>query len=163
MNALLLLKQYAAYDLWANRNFVDRLSQENDEILDRNIPSSFPSLRATILHIRNAEHVWTMRLKKEEYSWPAEPSTAIDNLIHHSTVLHDHVQAMNESGLIEQITYSDLRGNIHKQPAWELVMHCFNHGTQHRGQLITMMRAVGLDRIPANDLVNYQRQLKATL
>lgn len=157
-----LLKQYAAYDLWANKRFVDRLLEESEEVLDRNVPSSFPSLRATMLHIRNAEHVWTAQLKNEKYAWPAEASTAIENLIHHSTILHDHVQGMNENDLIEQITYSDLRGNAHAQPAWELVMHCFNHSTQHRGQLITMMRALGMERIPANDLVVYQRQIKAS-
>jgi uncharacterized damage-inducible protein DinB len=39
-------------------------------------------------------------------------------------------------------------------------LHCFNHSTQHRGQLITMMRTLGLDRIPATDLIVYQRSLR---
>jgi uncharacterized damage-inducible protein DinB len=38
-----------------------------------------------------------------------------------------------------------------------MLLHCFNHSTQHRGQVITMMRTVGLVDIPANDLVVFQR------
>jgi uncharacterized damage-inducible protein DinB len=53
--------------------------------------------------------------------------------------------------------YPDLRGNLHRQPVWQLLLHCFNHSTQHRGQVITLMRTLGLGDIPANDLVVFQR------
>jgi uncharacterized damage-inducible protein DinB len=46
------------------------------------------------------------------------------------------------------------------QPAWQLILHCLNHSTQHRGQLISQMRALGMEDIPANDLVVYQRTLE---
>src|SRR5690606_37807539 len=72
-----LLAHYAGYDLWANHRFVERLEQETDELLDREVKSSFPSLRETVLHIRNAEHTWLCRIKGEAYQWPAEPETSI--------------------------------------------------------------------------------------
>ena len=54
-------------------------------------------------------------------------------------------------------TYRDLRGNAHRQSAWQMIMHCCNHSTQHRGQLITQMRQLGLEEIPATDLVRFWR------
>jgi uncharacterized damage-inducible protein DinB len=72
---------------------------------------------------------------------------------------HALVVGMDEVALRAVISYADLKGRVHAQPAWQLVLHCINHGTQHRGQLITQMRVLGLEAIPANDLVVYQRTL----
>ncbi len=155
-----LLRHLAAYDLWANSRYVDRLQHEDDDTLDREVASSFPSLRATMLHIRDAEHTWLCRITGQKNSWPAEASMELATVLAHCRSLHDHVHQMTDEELETGISYSDLRGNVHQQPAWQLLMHCFNHSTQHRGQLITMMRSLGLAQIPANDLVAYQRTLK---
>ncbi|MEO8590903.1 MAG: DinB family protein [Flavobacteriales bacterium] len=154
-----LLDQYAAYDLWANTRFVQRLQREPADVLDRPVPNSFPSLRATLLHIRDAENAWRCRLTGVKAAWPAESDTSIDTLLKHSTLLRDLVLGMDGSSLASDSTYLDLRGNAHTQQAWSMLMHCFNHSTQHRGQVITLMRTLGLDEIPANDLVVYQRTL----
>lgn len=154
-----LLREYADYDLWANERFVQRLEREPDAILDQELRSSFPSIRSTILHIRNAEHTWWCRITGNKGSWPAEADERIGNLMKHSAILRAHVHALDEAGLLAEHTYHDLKGNAHVQPVWRMLMHCFNHSTQHRGQLITMMRSLGLDGIPANDMVVYQRTL----
>lgn len=155
-----LLVQLAAYTLWANTRSVDRLKEESDAVLDRAVSSSFPTLRATILHIRDAECAWTHRLQGiNPVPWPAEESTEVASLLTHTARLRDLVAGTDEGWLEGRAVYHDLRGNRHEQPRWQMLLHCFNHGTQHRGQLITMMRALGLDRIPPNDLVVYQRSL----
>ena len=50
-------------------------------------------------------------------------------------------------------------GNVHtpfrvgaKQntnPHWQMIMHCMNHSTYHRGQIITMLRELRIATIPA--------------
>jgi uncharacterized damage-inducible protein DinB len=159
MDITSLLRHYAGYAHWANTRFVERLSTEPDELLDRTVASSFPSLRATLLHIRDADHAWLCRLTGAQLAWPAEPSVTLDTVVAHSSRLLAHVQALDEAAAQQVLEYKDLRGNVHAQPAWQMLLHCFNHGTQHRGQLITMMRGLGMDRIPANDMVVYQRSL----
>lgn len=154
-----LLDQLAGYDLWANTRFVERLQREPAEVLDRPVPNSFPSLRATLLHIRDAENAWSCRLTGARATWPAETDTSIESLLKYTVRLRDLVIGMDEAALVSERTYQDLRGNTHIQAVWPMLMHCFNHSTQHRGQLITMMRALGLEGIPANDLVVYQRTL----
>jgi len=154
-----LLDHFADYDLWANTRFVERLQRESDSVLDQAVPSSFPSLRATLLHIRDAEHVWWCRLTGTPTRWPAEEDSAIPSLIPHTLKLHTLVHAFDPPRLHEEHAYQDLRGNTHRQPAWMMLLHCLNHSTQHRAQLITMMRALGLRDIPANDLVVFQRTL----
>jgi len=154
-----LLDQYADYDLWANTRFVQRLQREPAEVLDRAVPSSFPSLRATLLHIRDAENAWFCRLTGAKTTWPAEADSAIDGLLRYSARLHDLVHGMDEAALNSDHTYLDLKGNAHTQRAWPMLMHCFNHSTQHRGQVITLMRILALEQIPANDMVIHQRSL----
>jgi len=152
-----LLAHYASYDHWANTRFVERLQHETDQILDRPVSSSFPSLRSTVLHIRDAENVWWGRLTGEKTQWPAEASSEITTLLPYSARLSAWVQHVGEVELARVAEYRDLRGNAYRQPVWQLLLHCFNHSTQHRGQLITLMRTLGLGDIPANDLVVFQR------
>ena len=155
-----LLDQYAAYARWANGRFVERLGEEPQEVLDRPVASSFPSLRATLLHIRDADNAWMLRLRGiAPIPWPAEEDRSINTLLEYSTRLRDLVFGMDEAWFGEQVRYMDLRGNEHEQVRWQMLLHCINHGSQHRGQLITMMRGLGLERIPANDLIVYQRTL----
>jgi uncharacterized damage-inducible protein DinB len=156
-----LLDQLAGYDLWANTRFIDRLSKENDAILDAAVPSSFPSLRATLLHIRDAHNTWCGRLTGTPTTWPAEAGQDIGSLLKYAVRLQDQVRGMDETTLLQVMHYHDLRGNAHVQPAWQMIMHAFNHGTYHRGQVVTMMRVLKLDDIPNTDLVRYQRSLTA--
>lgn len=155
----IILDQLADYELWANTRFVQRLQREADEVLDRNVPSSFPSLRTTILHIRDAENAWYRRLTNTPMTWPAEADRSIDNLLKYTVQLRDLVKGYGENDLGSTCIYHDLKGNEHRQARWQMLLHCFNHSTQHRGQLITMIRTLGLEDIPANDLVVYQRSL----
>ena len=154
-----ILDHYADYDLWANTRFVERLKVGSSAVLDASAPGSFPSLRATLLHIRDAENAWWGRLTGTPTKWPAEESQDIASLVRHAERFNALVHERDEGALMEERTYKDLKGNVHVQLTWQMVMHCLNHSTQHRGQVITQMRSPGLADIPANDLVVYQRSL----
>lgn len=154
-----LIRHYADYGLWANTRFVERLSGEPDDVLDRPAGGSFPTLRATLLHIRDAENTWWGRLTGTPTSWPAVPETSLDTALPVCIRFHALVTGMEGTALRSMGSYADLKGRTHQQPAWQMVLHCINHGTQHRGQLITQMRLLGLNDVPANDLVVYQRSL----
>ncbi len=160
MEGIVLLKQYADYDLWANKRLVERLGVEPADVLDRNVASSFPSLRLTVLHMRDAANTWLKRLLGQPYTWPAGPEMDLADLLRRCEAFHDHVSALSGEDLSRMVIYRDLRGNEHVQPVWQILMHCLNHNTQHRGQLITMMRALALERIPNVDLIGYQRSVK---
>lgn len=152
-----LIHEYAAYDRWANARFIERLASEDAAVLDATTPSSFPTLRKTLLHIRDAEHAWACRLSGTLPSWPAEAGVELSTVLPHVDRFHNLVRAYNEADFLSERSYKDLKGREHTSAVWRMVMHCLNHSTQHRGQLITMMRALGLQNIPANDLIVFQR------
>ncbi len=157
MNILQLIDHYSAYDLWANSRLMERLSRENESILDTNVKSSFPSIRGTLMHIRNAEAVWHARMIGAVIRWPADEISAMDTVLVHVLAMRKYVQSLTMDDLTGSVAYADLKGNTHEQVRWQALMHCFNHSTYHRGQVVTMMRQLDLDDIPALDLVVYQR------
>ena len=159
MDIASLISHYAAYDLWACTRIADRLSREPESVLDAPVRSSFPSLRVTLMHVRNAEAAWFQRMSGIPQVWPAEPTEELSTFIKHVKVMCDYARSLSTADLLAEASYKDLKGNTHTSPRWQALMHCFNHGSYHRGQLVTMMRALGLEEIPAMDLIVFQRLL----
>ncbi len=152
-----MIHQYSAYDLWANTRIIERLQREGETVLDRHVKSSFPSLRLTIGHIRDAGGTWFGRLFACDSPVFAE---GIGGLVQGSVAMNDKVRALDNEALLEAVAY--VRGGVrYVQPRWQMLLHCFNHASYHRGQIITMMRQLDLGEVPNTDLVAYQRLLSA--
>lgn len=150
-----LIYLYSAYDRWASTRIVERLQRESDSLLDRHVKSSFPSLRLTAAHIRDATGTWHERI----FGAPRPAfEEDIGSLLRMSVLMHDAVHAQDEAQLLEAVQYANSRGQ-YVQPRWQLLMHCFNHASYHRGQLVTIMRQLDLAEVPNTDLVAYQRLL----
>jgi len=61
-----LMKNYANYNLWANTTLVNWLKTKPAALLEQTVPSSFPSIKLTLLHIWQTERYWLSIIKKEE-------------------------------------------------------------------------------------------------
>jgi uncharacterized damage-inducible protein DinB len=55
---------------------------------------------------------------------------------------------------------SILDGQKARTPAWQIVLHVVNHATLHRGQVMGMLRQMGIAP-PHTDLMNFYRELAA--
>jgi uncharacterized damage-inducible protein DinB len=158
-----LLKQYAAYNLWANERVAAKLKTVDVELLDAEVRSSFPSLRRTITHIWDAELIWLSRLEGKKISWPPTaqfPDPAIDDFLKTSRDLNNFVEGKSEGYFASDTSYSDSKGTPYTMNNAGLLMHVFNHSTFHRGQVVTLLRELGQAEIPATDLVRYLREMK---
>ena len=91
----------------------------------------------------------------------AGSAPALRHSLEQSHALHDKVLGLGEQQLLEPVDYTNLKGDPFTQPRWQLLMHCFNHATYHRGQLVSIMHQLELDEVPNTDMVNYQRLLRA--
>lgn len=152
-----LIHQLAAYDLWANTRLVERLQREPGAVLDRHVKSSFPSLRKTLVHIRDSDNVWYARIfDRPALSFDAE----IGSLLQISLALRDQTQLQDEAMLLQEVAY-ERSGQRYVQPRWQMLAHCYNHASYHRGQVITLMHQLDLGEVPNMDLVAYQRLLLA--
>ena len=160
-----ILFNYTGYNLWANNRIAEMLL-ENKASADKEIKSSFPSLKKTLCHIWGAEELWQMRLKGQSlpyvpgFDFSGDIKEAIEKSLAVSAAFKDLLAGKDEAWLQALCTYKDTRGNTHSQPHWQMIMHCMNHSTYHRGQIITMLREAGATKITATDMIVYFREMK---
>jgi uncharacterized damage-inducible protein DinB len=155
--------QYAKYNLWANRRMVAAFSGLSDEQMETQIESSFPSARLTFLHIWDAEYLWLNRL--QGVSLGAFPSkgfegrtkSVFETLLKTSTDFLEFVEAQPASFFDAGLSFRTLSYGEQSQQAYEMVHHCMNHSTLHRGQLLTIGRQLGLTKFQPTDFIFYLR------
>lgn len=159
-----LLVQYAHYNFWANQRITDAILNLSDEVVHKEIPSSFPSIFKTLHHLMEVEEVWWQRMKL--YENPVQPGQPYEgNLLELTTQLvnssrrwKEWVDVATEAALSHEFIYKNSKKDQFKQPVHEMLMHLFNHQTYHRGQLVTMMRMAGITAIPSTDLISFLRK-----
>ncbi len=157
-----LLQQYAAYNIWANKLLVERISKLSDEEITREIASSFPSLYKTVQHMWLAEEAWWQRLKlvekldlqSENFSGSFSELSA--NLAKQSKQWSEWVNAATDNQLSHVFAYIRNKEQF-KMPVYQMLQHVFNHASYHRGQLVTILRQLGTDKIPATDFSAFCR------
>lgn len=155
------LIDYVTYNHWANNKLAQLLCTLNVSMLDKEIISSFPTIRKTVHHIWDAELVWMSRLKYETVNWP--PSNAfnnpnIDEFVNTSYNLLSYLSNQEQNYFDEKIIYKNLKAQEFSNTRTEMIWHCMNHSTFHRGQIVTMLRQIGIKEIPQTDLIAYLRK-----
>lgn len=160
-----ILLQFARYNIWANKRIIDTLlAIEDEEVLDKQVNSSFPSLRATVYHMWTAEFVWLQRLElTEQPVWIGKEFKGTFQEACHdwqrvSEVMLQFIERQyDDRGLEHVLQYYNSQKKSFKTPVYQILMHAFNHATYHRGQLITMMRELGIEKIPNTDFITFVR------
>ena len=158
-----LLQQYAAYNTWANTRIIETAAQLTDEQVNKEIVSSFPSVYKTIMHMMEVENVWWQRLKLVEQATPPGWFTGnftklSKKLIELSQQWENWVQDANDANISHVFAWYNFKKEYFKEPVYKMLLHLFNHQTLHRGQLITMFRQFGLDKIPPTDFIVFSRK-----
>lgn len=159
-----LLKQLATYNCWATQKIADCVLSVPEEKQVAEICSSFSSLQKTLLHMWDAESVWWQRMKlHERFVVPSEnfkgtTRDTINGLMSQSRLWEGWVNNVSDHMLDHVFQYYNSKKEHFKQPIWQMLLHVFNHGTYHRGQLITMLRQLGVDKLPQTDFIVWSRK-----
>ena len=159
-----ILEQYASYNVWANQTILKPVLVLGETQQLQIIPSSFSSARQTLLHIWDAESIWWQRLKLQEQI--IRPSLSVqlsmqevaNGLIDQSKQWENWVKQNKENMLEHVFGYNDSKGEYFKNPTWQTIVHLFNHGTYHRGQLVTMFHHLEVKKIPNTDFITWCRK-----
>ena len=159
-----LLQQLAAYNTWANNLLMEVIENLPVELREKEIPSSFNSLKKTILHMWNAESIWWQRMKlQERITGPADNFNGdmrdiLEGLRTQNNHWHEWVIKAQQHHLQHVFQYRNLKGEKFKQPIYQILLHLFNHGTYHRGQIVNMLRQLGIEKIPQTDFIVWSRK-----
>jgi uncharacterized damage-inducible protein DinB len=159
-----LLQQFAAYNIWASQKIMEMILALPEEKQMDEVPSSFNSLYKTVLHMWDAESIWWQRMKlHERIIIPSENfngtmKDVVNGLMQQSTQWLDWVSNASDIALDHVFQYQNTKKEQFKQPIYQMVLHIFNHGTYHRGQLINMLRQLGVEKLPQTDFIVWSRK-----
>jgi uncharacterized damage-inducible protein DinB len=161
-----LLLAQTDYSAWATRLVLDVCSQLTPEQLDSELGASHSSVLRTLRHIHDGERVWLRRLiEVDNVRLPPGPAPehSFELIVQSWPELwrgyREWIEAASEDELTEEISTllpsTVLAGGAElRVPRWQIVLHAVNHSTFHRGQIITMLRSLGVTP-PATDLTFY--------
>lgn len=153
--------QMAGHNAWANERLMKLMAGLPDEQLDRDMGSSFPSLRKTVLHVWNAESVWYQRLMLAS---PVVPPAAgfsggtaelAGLFVRQSAALKEFVHSASDARLAHTVEFNSPAKGICKTPVTRILLQAFTHSAFHRGQMVTMLRQQGVPKIPSTDFIEY--------
>jgi uncharacterized damage-inducible protein DinB len=152
-----LLKQFAVYNCWAHLRITDVILTLPEEKQTEELPSSFKSLQKTLLHMWDAESIWWQRMKlHERFVRPSDHFNGTtrdvsNGLLSQSRLWEGWVTNATEFSLDHVFQYIDKNKQPVKMQICQMILHVFNHGTYHRGQLVNMLRQLGVEKIPQLD------------
>ncbi len=154
------------FNSWANKkisNFI--VANFIDDQLDREIVSSFPSVKQTIYHIWDAELIWLERMRgvslKDFPSKTFKGSTeeGLLKFMENTNALLEFVSKSSEEFFEGRIFFTATSGKDYTEEISAILTHVINHSSFHRGQLIMMLRQLGFSQgIPETDFIEYYRE-----
>ena len=145
------------YSAWASRKLVDAVRAVPDADFEKSVGISHSSLLGTLTHILWADWLWFTRVV-EPMEKPGQTREVLETVW---PELQDKWVAWadraSDAEINRVVEYkSILDGQLARTPAWQIVLHVVNHATLHRGQVMGMLRQMGIAP-PHTDLMNFYR------
>ena len=160
-----LLSESARYNAWANESFVILFRSIDDSLISQEVVSSFSSIRATLLHIWDAESLWLERLSgNSPTQFPSKKFHGTNehvfaHVVETSNRLVEYIETRPAPFFRDRLVFRTISPpRDFKESVTDMVHHCLNHSTFHRGQLVVMCRQLNILPIPSSDYIMYVRE-----
>jgi uncharacterized damage-inducible protein DinB len=162
------IKRLLDYTEWANDLAMDAAAKLSDEDLRRDVGISHKSIFGTLLHMAGAEWLWLERWngrspgKSEAWAlWMTDSCPDLVALKERWSTMVDRrtqfVSQLDEERLGAEFAFKLLSGDPSSMRLGDQMQHVVNHATLHRGQVVGMIRQLGIDP-PSTDLLFYLRR-----
>jgi uncharacterized damage-inducible protein DinB len=161
------LKTLLEYHYWARDRVLDAAEALPPEQFTRDLGSSFPSIRETLVHVYSSEWAWHSR-------WQGDSPTAhlsadrfpdVPALRHAWQEQEGRTRAfldgLGDAGIDRVIEYKLMNGQPGASSFSQMLQHIVNHGSYHRGQVTTMLRQLGAQPAKSMDLIAFYRERAA--
>lgn len=154
------------FNRWATLAILTAVEQMQpaDRVADR--ASSYGGIQGTLVHLYRADAIWMDRLiglatdSLDKFSAPEDSAAFREKWTALLDRYVDWGEALPEQDWSKLISYRNTKGEPLDNTVWQIVLHLVNHGSYHRGQVITMMRQAGA-KPASTDLIQYYRTVKA--
>jgi uncharacterized damage-inducible protein DinB len=150
-----------AFNRWANQCFFEVLSQLSAEHFSQDMHSSHGGIQGTLAHMVEAERHWLSRWQGKR-----ETGTAAISQLHSVAELRtfwegicdemNQFLATLDDDKLQQTLSTTARSGSHTVSYWQMMQHVIDHSTYHRGQIVTMLRQLGVTP-PSTGLIRFYR------
>ena len=148
------LQLHIRYSNWASRLLVDAVRALPPGELAKPTGISHHSILGTMTHLHFADWIWYTRVA-DAIEKPAETLEALEREWPDLQARWEgFCDNLSDADLSRSIAYRSIRGYNGVASVEQVVMHLVNHGTLHRGQVMGMIRQLGIAP-PGTDLLHY--------
>ncbi|MFN0109201.1 MAG: DinB family protein [Blastocatellia bacterium] len=154
------IRQLLDYTEYANHLVLDAAEQLTEEQLRQDVKISHGSIFGTLVHMAAGEWIWLERWLGNSPAglWKEDAFADLKTLRAEWQKLESNRKAfldsLSEETLQADLNYKNVKGEPHSLPLVALMQHVVNHATLHRGQVVGMIRQLGITP-PAVDLLFY--------
>jgi len=158
--------ELAEYNIWANKEVNRWLENISPEQWTQPVVSSFGSIEGTVFHLAGAEKLWRERLVKIQSPsfLSSELRVTKDELLglwmDASISLREAVFQLDPEQLYNVFGFRRLNGDYMELAYYQAFAHIFNHSTYHRGQILTLLKQVGYQKISSTDMLLFFKSHK---
>lgn len=156
------------YTEWANDLAMEAANRLTEENLRRDVGVSHQSIFGTLTHTAGAEWIWLERwngrspAKAEAWStWTSQSCADLPMLTDRWSEVADRraqlLTNIDEDHLAAELPFKLLSGDPSSIPLIDQMQHVVNHSTMHRGQVVGMIRQLGIEP-PSTDLIFFLRR-----
>ncbi|HMO34177.1 MAG TPA: DinB family protein [Lacibacter sp.] len=161
-----LMADLAAYNHWANETLTHVILQLGESLQQQIVTGSFPNLYATVLHSWDAESGWWQRMEGHRQlvipSRQFNPTMkeTVNGLLHQSLLWKNWAAEVTAEQLCTPLPPNEAGGDRFPASKGDVLVHVCNHSTYHRGQLVHMLRQLGMTDIPQTDYIHWCRSVR---
>jgi uncharacterized damage-inducible protein DinB len=144
----------ARYNEWQNANLYSAADKLDDAERKRERGAFFGSIHGTLNHLLWGDQIWMSRFAgtprpdggiKESVGRFSGWEDLKRERVAFDKIMIEWTAGLDASSLEGDLVYfSGAAGREIKRPKWFLLLHMFNHGTHHRGQVHCMLTQCGV-------------------
>ena len=161
------------YTEWANTRVLDAAEKLRPDELLRDVHISHTSILGTLLHMAGADWLWLERWGGNSpvgddvwAGWQPDDARSLPQVREKWQAVIDsrdaYLKNVSDADLSRELGYRRFTGEPYSLPLDQQMMHVVNHATLHRGQIVGMIRQLGITP-PPTDLLWYLMETRMPL
>jgi uncharacterized damage-inducible protein DinB len=146
------------YNVWANKEIINRLKELPKDIYHHDIQSGYSSISQVLTHIYLVEQSWFDIIAGQTMNEALVLAGQLQKQIESKEIvemetLYDDLSLKNKSLLVNQenmdqaIVVNNPYAGLLETSIFESVLHVVTHGNYHRGNIATMLRQLGYSSV----------------
>jgi uncharacterized damage-inducible protein DinB len=152
-----------AYNSWATERIFQAVATLTPEQVNRDLKSSHGSIYGTLLHLVGGQKIWLSRWvgKPDASVLAASAAPTVESLkkVWEKVGLEtaQWLATMSDKRLQDSFTMTTTSGETYRHIFAQAFQHVVDHGTYHRGQIVTMLRQTGVTP-PNTGMITFYRE-----